>query len=75
LHFVSKLTDADGETAETIHWIETSFACEYIELSAKVDLIARYQHVSGMLHKMLSSPDAWCKGFVKTRWWIVNRKL
>ena len=29
-HFVSKLTDADGEQSETRHWINTAFACEYI---------------------------------------------
>ena len=27
-HFVSKLSDADGEIEETVHWIETAFACE-----------------------------------------------
>lgn len=26
-HFVSKLSDADGEMEETVHWIETAFAC------------------------------------------------
>jgi four helix bundle protein len=29
-HFVSKLTDADGEQAESQHWIDTSLACNYI---------------------------------------------
>ena len=29
-HFVSKLSDADGEQAETQHWLETSLACDYI---------------------------------------------
>ena len=28
-HFVSKLTDADGEQLETQHWIETAFDCSY----------------------------------------------
>ncbi|MEZ5329460.1 MAG: four helix bundle protein [Verrucomicrobiales bacterium] len=26
-HFVSKLTDADGENAETQHWLQTAQAC------------------------------------------------
>ena len=30
-HFISKLTDADGEQMETQHWIETAFDCEYID--------------------------------------------
>lgn len=29
-HFVSKLTDADGEQLETQHWIETASDCSYI---------------------------------------------
>lgn len=30
-HFASKLTDADGENAETQHWLRTASACQYIE--------------------------------------------
>lgn len=30
-HFISKLTDADGEQLETQDWIETAFDCEYID--------------------------------------------
>src|SRR5947209_7374762 len=29
-HFVSKLTDADGELQETSHWLWTAFACNYL---------------------------------------------
>ena len=29
-HFISKLTDADGEQQETQHWIETAADCGYI---------------------------------------------
>ena len=28
-HLVSKLTDADGEQAETQHWLDTATACNY----------------------------------------------
>ncbi|MDD2390021.1 MAG: four helix bundle protein, partial [Desulfobacterales bacterium] len=38
-HFVSKLTDADAEQAETEHWIETAFACEYIEAHVREQLL------------------------------------
>ena len=30
-HFVSKLTDADGEQAETQHWLDTALACNTIK--------------------------------------------
>ena len=29
-HFISKLTDADGEQLETQHWIETAVDCGYV---------------------------------------------
>src|SRR3972149_7398716 len=30
-HFVSKLTDADGEQNETQHWIDTAADCAYMD--------------------------------------------
>jgi four helix bundle protein len=35
-HFVSKLTDADGEQQETQHWIETAVDCGYYRLLHKL---------------------------------------
>ena len=29
-HFISKLTDSDGERLETQHWLETALDCSYI---------------------------------------------
>ena len=29
-HFISKLTDADGEALETQHWIEIALDCSYL---------------------------------------------
>ncbi len=29
-HFISKLTDADGENSETNTWLDLALACEYI---------------------------------------------
>ena len=31
-HFVSKLTDSDGEQAETQHWLDTALECKYISV-------------------------------------------
>ena len=66
-HFVSKLTDADGEGEETVHWIETAFACEYVDLVTKDDIVSKYRHVSGMLNKMMANSEDWCKGFVNSK--------
>src|ERR1700726_3509688 len=32
-HFVSKLTDADGEQMETQHWTRVAFSCRYLDES------------------------------------------
>ena len=32
-HFVSKLSDSDGESEETIHWILSAYECEYIDIA------------------------------------------
>ena len=40
-HFISKLSDADGEQAETQHWLDTSFACEYISTEEHKRLLDR----------------------------------
>jgi four helix bundle protein len=59
LHFVSKLTDSDGENSET----ETSldFARDYGYLSAQVheDLSQRCGEVGRMLGAMILNPDPW----------------
>ena len=63
-HFVSKLSDSDGESEETIHWILSALDCEYIPRLAKEELVSEYRHVSGMLNKMMDSPDSWCKHYI-----------
>ena len=41
-HFISKLTDADGEQQETQHWIETALDCDYLSTTHSKDLLERY---------------------------------
>ena len=64
-HFVSTLSDADGETEETVHWLESAFACEYIEEQARADLVDKCRHIGGMLNKMMSNAESWCKAYAK----------
>jgi four helix bundle protein len=40
-HFVSKLTDADGEQAETQHWLDTATACNYVSEREQDALLAK----------------------------------
>jgi four helix bundle protein len=40
-HFISKLTDADGEQQETQHWIETATDCGYLNPNQSAALLSR----------------------------------
>ena len=60
-HFVSKLTDADGEQLETQHWIETAFDCSYISNETSCNLLERYFTVGKMLNSMMDKADKFCK--------------
>ncbi len=59
-HFVSKLSDADGEQEETCHWLRTAVACGYIDQDAGARLAERCHHISGILSKMMNNPNSWC---------------
>src|SRR6266508_5726577 len=52
-HFVSKLTDADGEQMETQHWIETALDCEYIDQNTGVQLVEKCLEIGRMLGGMM----------------------
>ena len=62
-HFVSKLSDADGEQAETQHWLDTSLACEYISIAEHKRLLKKCQDIGKMLGKMMQEPEKWCARF------------
>jgi len=57
LHFVSKLTDADGELQETSHWLTTALACGYITDAVHTELQSNLKEIGKMLGKMMSMPE------------------
>lgn len=59
-HFISKLSDADAEAAETRAWLDAAFDHDYISQSTYEDLDAKYDTISGSLVKMMSNSDRWC---------------
>lgn len=56
-HFVSKLTDADGEQLETQHWIDTALDCSYLSKETADDLLSRYNSIGKMLSSMMDKSD------------------
>jgi four helix bundle protein len=61
-HFVSKLTDADAEQAETQHWLDTARACEYVSTLRHKALLDKCTRIGKMLGKMMSQPESFCGG-------------
>jgi four helix bundle protein len=59
-HFISKLSDAEGEAAETITWLDFARSCEYLPDNQHRELRETYRHIRGGLIKMMKNPDPWC---------------
>lgn len=59
-HFISKLTDSDGEQMETQHWIETALECEYIDAKTSSHLIQNCLEIGRMLGSMMDKADMFC---------------
>ena len=61
-HFVSKLTDADGELQETVHWIETAADCEYLSSDLTLDLKSQCAEIGRLIGGMIAKSALFCKG-------------
>ncbi|HOO20531.1 MAG TPA: four helix bundle protein [Kiritimatiellia bacterium] len=58
-HFISKLSDSDGEQNETRHWLRSALLCGYMEKEAFNNLMTKCKSIGGMLGNMMQHPDAW----------------
>lgn len=56
-HFVSKLTDADMENAETRAWLDASLACGYITAEKFAELDQQADEVLRLLIYMINNPE------------------
>jgi four helix bundle protein len=59
-HFVSKLSDADAEAAETQNWLQFALECGCLSADEHRELWAEYDQIAGGLVKMMSRPETWC---------------
>ena len=55
-HYVSKMSDADGECSETMVWLSFSKDCEYLSDDVYVQLRNECQEVGKMLGYMMAHP-------------------
>jgi len=59
-HFISKLTDADGEQLETQHWIDTAGDCGYLSSVQGGKLNDDLSEIGRMLSSMISKAKQFC---------------
>jgi four helix bundle protein len=55
--FVSKMADADSETAETQVWLDFACDCGYLPRVRREELMSEYESVGRMLGSMIRSPE------------------
>lgn len=58
-HFISKLTDCEGEAGETQVWLEFALEFGYIDQPTYTEINNHYEHIIAMLINMSSSADSW----------------
>jgi len=57
-HFVSKLTDADGEQLETQHWIAEAVDCAYLTEQDSKRLLGLCEEIGRMLGSMMRKAES-----------------
>jgi four helix bundle protein len=59
-HFLSKLTDSDGELQETLHWLASAEACEYLGAEQYSQLQDQAAIVGKQLGSMINRHMTFC---------------
>ena len=57
--FISKLSDAEGEAAETQTWLEFAVKCGYLNREIALPLFYTYDEILSLLVAMINSPEKW----------------
>ena len=56
-HFVSKLTDSDGELQETRHWLGRALVYGYLSNELAREYESRCDRIGGMIGRMMQDPS------------------
>lgn len=57
--FISKLSDAESEAAETQTWLEFAVECAYLSKQSAREIYKNYDYVIGKLVTMIHNPTPW----------------
>jgi four helix bundle protein len=56
-HFISKLSDADGECSETIVWLKMAYDFGYLDQSTYFEIKEEYDRVGRIIGAMMKNPE------------------
>jgi len=65
--FISKLSDAEAEAAETQVWLEFAVECGYLKLEIAQKLSISYDNVLGKIVRLINDPKPWLLPGAKRR--------
>jgi len=57
--FVAKLSDSEGEAAETQVWLQFAVKCDYLKRDEGARLYKTYDEILSMLVNMINRPEPW----------------
>jgi len=57
--FISKLSDAEAEVAETQVWLEFAVQCDYLKPEIGKELFVSYENILGKIISIINNPKPW----------------
>ena len=57
--FIAKLSDSEGEAAETQTWLQFAGKCNYLDEEVLKKLFLKYNQIIGKIVRMISNPENW----------------
>jgi four helix bundle protein len=61
-HFISKLTDSDGENSETSVWLDFALECNYLSKEQHIDMVVKSEEIGKLINYMILNPTRFgCK--------------
>jgi four helix bundle protein len=65
--FISKLSDAEAEAAETQVWLDFAIRCNYVNVQVGEEMSASYDNILGKIVKLINDPQPWLLPGAKRR--------
>ncbi|GAB1857061.1 hypothetical protein MHTCC0001_18970 [Flavobacteriaceae bacterium MHTCC 0001] len=56
-HFISKLTDADGENSETSTWLDFALECVYVSKEVHSEFSNQNKEIGKLINYMINNPE------------------